>query len=614
MEIGEGEPREKDIVWAKIKGYPWWPGTIRSISYNNKNNNKRFAKKKIYTIDFIGNKSHGEVSKNDINLFKQNYEEHCKTKNPSLIKSIELAKKLYQEKTKNKNMDVSEEKETKDDERMTARKSQYMKNEEKNNEYNLLCRKRKDMINLDEDKKKEEAKLKRNNDIKINININVTNNNQRTVNINSFSNKDVNERKKKRRKKNKGDNKNNDDEEYIFEEEEESEDNDNEDNEEYDFDEESLENELLDIKKTNYKRYYKLENAKTYNNIMNQRTRKKKKLIQRNIKDDKDKKSYKSNDISDDVDLDMSFTKNNEELNKIIQNLINYQIQISNTQNQKLIIKELNNLQIAMKDSTCLNIYYSELYRVLSTFTYNKNSDIVLKSTDILSNLTNKIISDVFFLSEEEKNILLTYNNNEEPDEIIYNNSLELKKICDYILNKDNLSEEISIKSKKNKPKKNLNDNNNNNNIKDTSIKDNSIKDESFLSSDSNYNNNINNINNNNDDNIINNKNFCDNIINIIINDLSDNFYNLSENFFKNIYNKNDIGLDKNLAIKRKFVCIKLFSLFKKVFPKLDEEYLKKIILFFEYKIRAQDPSLGEKYTKEIDDLFYKVKNINTQK
>ena len=299
------------------------------------------------------------------------------------------------------------------------------------------------------------------------------------------------------------------------------------------------------------------------------------------------------------MDLDMSKdVKSDEDLDKIIHNLVNYQIQTSNNQNQKMIIKELNKLQNVLNNITNnannINIYsnYNELYKILLTFTYNKNSDIVLKSAEILSDLPNAIINDIFILSkEEEKNLLNDctekYNNNIE-EEYIDN---ELQKICDYISNDNN----IANKSKNIKTKKNIN-----------TIKDNNIN-ESFLSYDSNNSNSIS-INNSF------NNNFSDNIINIIINDLSDKFYKISENFFKNLYNKNDIGLDKNLAKKRKFVCIKLFSLFKKVFPKLDEEYIKKIILFFEYKIRSDDPTLGQNYSKEIDELFHKVKNINTQK
>ena len=86
---------------------------------------------KTCIIEFIGNKSHGEVTKNDINLFKQNYEEHCKTKNPSLIKSIELAKKLYQEKTKD----------TKDKDLFLDEK------EDKDKKFSLLNKKRKDTNN-----------------------------------------------------------------------------------------------------------------------------------------------------------------------------------------------------------------------------------------------------------------------------------------------------------------------------------------------------------------------------------------------------------------------------------------------------------------------------------
>ena len=579
-------------------------------------------------MDFIGNKSHGEVSKNDINLFKQNYEEHCKTKNPSLIKSIELAKKLYQEKT---SIDFPLHNKEEDDDEETKGKDL---------EDNLLGKKRKELKgdgdnegNIDN---KKEGKIRKN-DIKINININVTNNNQRTFNINSFSSnmknaRDDDDKKNKTRKnknenkkKNKSKNRKNDDEEYIFEEEEEeSEESDDEDNED-DFDEESIENELLSIQKPNYKRYNNKKLKKTNNNNNNnkdveQRKRKKKKLIKGNdhnsnkndyMKEDKDKKSHKSNEINEDSDLDMDSdmskdTKNDEDLDKIIHNLVNYQIQTSNNQNQKMILKELNKLQNLLNNNTnnanSINIYsnYNELYKILLTFTYNKNSDIVLKSAEILSDLPNAIINDVFILSkEEEKNILNDcpekYNNNTEEEHI--NN--ELQKICDCISNDNNIGIEdkdtISNKSKNIKTKKNRN-----------TIKDNNIN-ESFLSYDSNNSNSIS-INNSF------NNNFSDNIINIIINDLSDKFYKISENFFKNLYNKNDIGLDKNLAKKRKFVCIKLFSLFKKVFPKLDEEYIKKIILFFEYKIRSDDPTLGQNYSKEIDELFHKVKNINTQK
>lgn len=34
-----------EIVWAKVRGYPWWPGIIVSINKDIK---------ELYTINFIG--------------------------------------------------------------------------------------------------------------------------------------------------------------------------------------------------------------------------------------------------------------------------------------------------------------------------------------------------------------------------------------------------------------------------------------------------------------------------------------------------------------------------------------------------------------------------------
>ena len=549
MEIGEGEPKEKDIVWAKIKGYPWWPGIIRNISNNLQTNPKGISKRKIYTVDFIGNKSHGEVTKKDIQSFRYYYEEHCKTKNPSLMKSIELAKKLENKIVNNKQIDSID----KDTDKM-----------------NLLNKKRKES---NKDEENNSNNTINNNNIKINININVTNNNQRTVNINSFSNiKNSNENndKKKQIKMRKNDkNKLKDDEEYIYEDDEESDDEENEEiEEEYNYDEESLENELMDIKMNNYKY---INNRNKNKDRLRLKSRKRKLVRGLFLNSGKNIK----NEIFSENDSEI-YDEKNEEINKIIQKLVNYQIQIFNTQNQKLIIKELDNLQIAMKNNENINDNYNELYKVLSTFTYNKNSEIVLKSTDLLTNLTYKIINDLFSLSEEEKNLILKSKQNiMKDDEYEY---LEIKKLADLVINKNNNLDEMSINSKKNKYKKSSNEDNNDN-ANDDKMK--SIND-----------------------------NLSDNIINIIINNLNENFIQISDDFFKNIYNKNDNGLDKNLAIKRKSACIKLLSLCRKTFPKLDEEYLKKIILFFEYKIRCEDPTLGKRYIKEIDDFYYKIKNI----
>ena len=46
--------KEKDIVWVKAKGHPWWPSIINHISFRNIQTNGENIKEKIYSIEFIG--------------------------------------------------------------------------------------------------------------------------------------------------------------------------------------------------------------------------------------------------------------------------------------------------------------------------------------------------------------------------------------------------------------------------------------------------------------------------------------------------------------------------------------------------------------------------------
>ena len=96
------EYKEKDIVWAKVKGYPWWPSIITHISFRNNRASGENIKEKIYTIEFIGEKNNAKVTREKIESFNKNYELHTNTKNPILIKSIELAKKNIEKKQNSK--------------------------------------------------------------------------------------------------------------------------------------------------------------------------------------------------------------------------------------------------------------------------------------------------------------------------------------------------------------------------------------------------------------------------------------------------------------------------------------------------------------------------------
>ena len=85
-DIENEDYKENDIVWAKVKGYPWWPSLISQISYKSSTTLGKTSKEKIYTIELIGEKSDIKVSSEKIEPFTKNYDKHINTKNTSLLK------------------------------------------------------------------------------------------------------------------------------------------------------------------------------------------------------------------------------------------------------------------------------------------------------------------------------------------------------------------------------------------------------------------------------------------------------------------------------------------------------------------------------------------------
>ena len=211
--------KEKDIVWVKAKGHPWWPSIINHISFRNIQTNGENIKEKIYSIEFIGEKNNFKVTKEKIEPFYKNYDQRINTKNPQLIKSIELAEKTIEKKQNSKIISLKENNQEpvndkKDNEKyidnindqnIPTKKNHESSEEksigEKDSDKNILN----EAIILDENKgennnkknidikNKDEKKLisSPKNNIKINININLTTNNRNMVNINSFHSSDT---------------------------------------------------------------------------------------------------------------------------------------------------------------------------------------------------------------------------------------------------------------------------------------------------------------------------------------------------------------------------------------------------------------------------------------
>jgi len=491
------EYKEKDLVWAKVKGYPWWPSIINNISFNNIQNFGENIKEKIYTIEFIGEKNITKVSKEKIEPFNKNYDQHINTKNILLLKSIELANKINDKKPNSKILYLKENtqeklKKTEKDNQNNSISSSKNSHEscevhserEKENEKNIRYLQKKrinekvildtdndlnddeendnlskhDIIN-EEDKKIISAPK---NNIKINININLNTNNQNTVNINSFYPHNVLSQNNNSNQKNIiSNNKFNSINYSSLSCNEKTNKNNNNLNKILNLDEESI---ISSIEKG------KEKNKKEDINIIKNEEKEK------NITEDEYEEENESYEENDNDELILT----NDVINEVIQKLLNCQIQMSNISSQKMINSELEKLSEKLNElfqrsqnsnkGKDLEIYNltKDLIPILITFTYNKNNDILIKSSEILSFLNEKIIKEIFILSPKEQKLLIdSLNDNKDKDKKIgqidneENDIIEGQNIVNMInqknLLKNNISDHSHISfSKRGRPKKNF--------------------------------------------------------------------------------------------------------------------------------------------------------------
>ena len=623
-EVENEDYKEKDIVWANVKGYSWWPSLISKVSIKQITTLGKTTKEKMYTIELLGEKFNTKVSSEKIEPFMKNIDKHTNNKNASLVKSIDIAKRLIEKKNK-------KEKE-KDDE--PNKKDKDIQNNTNDNNPKFLQKKRmKDRVILDEEQNEEEKDIKikpsgvENIDllsatgggVKINININLTNNNQRTYNLNSFQSPEVINPATSSNTNN-----------FIIKS-----------------------NTKPNIPKFSSINYSNISaNEKTGNKNSNKKDKNLNVINNNNkmqTKDDEEKsiKSLKKEKKSEEKDYDLKLgekptNKNkteesneenensecdeeNEELivtndiiNESIQKILNCQIQISNISSQKTITKELNNLSEMFNEYFSKNqdeddnaeIYYlsKDLRPILLNLTYNKNPDIVSKSSEIISILNGKIVIEVFNLSKkDQKDLIESFTNSKLNDndkdtskENNNNNTINLeeemfkeeKDILDLINKKSTIKSGISdihtLNSKRGRPKKNSTNSELSSEVFSSRINEGAL----------NFNNGMNE------------KNYYEEFIKLLSNKdktkVESDFKDLSDDFFENIYDKNNNGLDIDIAKIRKSVCIKILKVLKKARPDIAIELLKKMIVYFEYKIRFSNTE--KIYSCKIKDLFEYLK------
>ena len=89
-------------------------------------------------------------------------------------------------------------------------------------------------------------------------------------------------------------------------------------------------------------------------------------------------------------------------------------------------------------------------------------------------------------------------------------------------------------------------------------------------------------------------------------NKMENEFKELSGEFFENTYDKNNFDLEPDMAKVRKNMCIKIYKIIKKIRPEIHSDLIKKMIVYYEYKIRN---SISDKiYSCKIKELFETIK------
>lgn len=78
--------KKNDILWAKLKGFPWWPGKINSIKSTSSNQH-------TITIEFYGDKTTCVVPLSKIKPYQENFSLFSKSKRTTLQRAITLANK-----------------------------------------------------------------------------------------------------------------------------------------------------------------------------------------------------------------------------------------------------------------------------------------------------------------------------------------------------------------------------------------------------------------------------------------------------------------------------------------------------------------------------------------
>ena len=88
-----------EVIWAKIRGYPWWPAMITGTEDDNR--------EKKYAVSFIGDNTHSSLAKKCLEKFEKGLKMYSNTKKKNLLDTIEKAKEIYYNKNGIKDKEIN---------------------------------------------------------------------------------------------------------------------------------------------------------------------------------------------------------------------------------------------------------------------------------------------------------------------------------------------------------------------------------------------------------------------------------------------------------------------------------------------------------------------------
>ena len=88
-----------EVIWAKIRGYPWWPAQITGTEDDNR--------EKKYAVSFIGDNTHASLAKKILKKFEKEYKNYFNNKKKNLSDSINKAKEMYYNKNDIKEREIN---------------------------------------------------------------------------------------------------------------------------------------------------------------------------------------------------------------------------------------------------------------------------------------------------------------------------------------------------------------------------------------------------------------------------------------------------------------------------------------------------------------------------